>query len=231
MMKLNKNIMLLTIFFLIYSFSLFANTDDSNKKNILINATFSRNFKFNGKNVIFDLTNDIKMYKINKNDSIEDFLIKNNFVYKKEDIDVINKMKTDVLNYFKDKLDKNLEEKKIYANIKIYDKDMTDDNYILLDLNIDSYDTGEYNLIKNRPTAIAFDVFYYKILADKNKNKMFSRRYQQKEESGYPLESMRINRIVDLLSLDVAGYLKNHYLLDIKPEVKKKTKIIIKKTK
>ncbi len=163
-------------------------------------------------------------------------------VYKKEDIDYINKQKIIIFDEFKKFLDYNLKAKNINTVIEELNTDAAYDNSIILKINLNNYNYGEYNLIKNKSTDIIFEVSYKKDVSIKDYKKAFIKKYSQKANIQYPLEENRIKLIAQNLSLDVANFIKNNYLLNLKIKVnnsentnvlnkEKKTKVNKEKTK
>jgi hypothetical protein len=166
------------------------NTNDIKQfeNSIYINLYYSENFKFNNNNVIFDQTDDIKKFRNNKNDSTDDIIKKNHLVYKKDDIDLINKSKIVMTDELIKYLDVYLKEKKIYANIIKYVNDLTDDKSIIFDIKVNNYNPGEYNLIKNKPSYVIFESSYKKNILDKIYKKAFIKKYKQKALIDFPIE-------------------------------------------
>jgi|GEM_PF-4241157 len=177
------------------------------KQKIYLNIVMSKEIKINSKNVLFDLTSDIKKY-ITKYDNTDDLLESNNFIFRKDDLEDIDYEISILKNTIKEKINNLFNDEKINFEINDYIEDIAD-NSIVIYITLIDLNEGEYNLIKNKSTKInTITKIFYKN-NDNKKNTMFVRTYKQKSSIDYPIIKHRLINIGTIFANDIYKILKN----------------------
>jgi hypothetical protein len=220
-MNLNKKnhyniFVFLTIFMILFFFSCKFDYKNKNfnfkdEEYLFLNRNEFNDIKINGKILIIDLTNDIKDF-IKKDDSTDDILSSNNYIYDKEQLEYFNQL----IDYFYDNLQLNLEPFIIEKGIenKVIFNDNTNDealNQTTIFIEIIEYFEGEYNLIKNEKTKFKISVKLYRKDLLNSYILLFIKKYNCKPSILYPTEKLRVKEISNLCSKDILKVFKKGF--------------------
>jgi hypothetical protein len=181
---------------------------------LFLNRSDFNDIKINGKILLIDLTDDIKDF-IKKDDSTDDILSSNNYIYDKEQLENLSKF----IDYFYDNLQSSLEVFFLEQGIndKVIFSDNTNDeilNQTIIFIEIIEYFEGEYNLIKNEKTKFKISVKLYRKDLPNSYILLFIKKYNCKPSILYPTEKLRIKKISNLCSKDILKVFKKGFNIE-----------------
>jgi hypothetical protein len=158
---------------------------------------YSKNILINNKNLP-DLSPDISI-----KDSTDD-IVKKKYII---DLDKIEYFKSKE-SVIKDSIYQNIDKSLKNSNIKVNIVDSTGDAGYYLKIELDRYESGEYNLIRNIPSKFNFTV----LLAENNaKVSSMKKSYTINSDIYFPTEDIRIDEVSKRLTVDIINILKSSF--------------------
>lgn len=183
---------------------------------IYLDIYLSKNIKINGKTILFDLTSDIKKH-LSLRDTTEDILNSGDYIYKKEDIEQYNYYENILVSTLLENVRSYTEKELMYINIQPYNT-IVESNSRIVTIEIDDYNEGEFNLIKNIPTTIRVFSKLYKNELRRGGTILLIKQYKQESDINNAIEKLRIESVSDMIADDFVKYLNKNYISKIKEE-------------
>lgn len=215
---IKKNYFLILFLFFGTSFFIFSLNKDNRIK---INLSFADNILYNDKHILRDLTVDISKYIKDYDNSTDALLKSNKFIFNENELAKVLSIEEELKGYSFEKFDELLKESKF--ELYVIPPDENDESDYFLDIKIDRYTEGEYNLIRNRATSSVISVKFVKPRGEDKESVIFSlsKRYSLMPDIETPTEILRAKSIVLKAVKEVVKRLK---LIYTKPVVSKKAK-------
>jgi hypothetical protein len=212
-----RSINILTIIYLIISIFGCKSAIDQNafyvlKENdeVYIDIHFTKDIKVNNKTILYDLTGDVQKH-LSLKEVTDDLLNSGKYLYKKEQLDQIKYYES----IFTESMLKNLKQRFSKNNLMLkvspYSTELPDEAKVISVI-INSYQEGEFNLIKNIPTKIEATAKIFKKDYSRNVFVLFIKQFTCKADINNSIEKLRINGLTDMIASDIVKYAIKNYL-------------------